>query len=85
MSTEWFGIAGVALLLIAFGLNLIRRLAESHPVYLLMNFFGAALAAVYALRTGAVPFVILESVWGAFAAIKLVQGFMRRPAESTGN
>ena len=79
MSTEWFGIAGVALLLVAFGLNLVRRLAESHPLYLLMNFFGAGLAAVYALQTGAVPFVVLESVWGGFAVIKLVRGLMHRP------
>lgn len=73
MNTEWYGIIGVTLLLVAFGLNLIKRLAENHPLYLLMNLLGAGLAAVYALQTSALPFLILESVWGGFAAVRLAQ------------
>ncbi len=82
MSTEWFGIIGVTLLLVAFGFNLIKRLAENHPLYLFMNFFGAGLAAVYALQTGALPFLVLESVWGGFAAIRLAQVLTARATNS---
>ena len=66
------GSAGVGLLLLAFVLNLLRMLSEKHPAYLTMNVLGAALAAWYAWVGGVVPFVILESVWGGAALIRLM-------------
>jgi hypothetical protein len=67
------------MLLVAFALNLARKLSERHPVYLLLNLIGSLLAAVYALDGGAIPFVILEAVWGGFALVKLVTVY-RKPA-----
>lgn len=66
------GIIGVGLLLLAFGLNLGRKLSESNVSYLLMNMVGSGLAAWYAWAGNAVPFVVLELAWGGVAAIRLV-------------
>ena len=67
-----FGTVGVALLLIAFVLNLSKTLVETSRTYLVMNFAGASLAAWYALATGAIPFVVLESVWALSALLRLI-------------
>ena len=77
MGAEPVGIIGVTLLLLAFGLNLIKRLSEEHYVYLIMNVTGAGLAAVYAWQSNALPFVVLEAVWATFAGVRLVQLFGR--------
>jgi len=66
------GVCGVGLLLIAFFLNLIHKLSEEHPIYLLLNFIGAFMAAYYALEGRVIPFVILELVWGTTALIRLI-------------
>ena len=72
------GSIGVALLLIAFGLNLVRRLSERSVWYLSMNIVGALLAAWYAWAGGAVPFVILEAVWALTALVRLIVVLMPR-------
>jgi len=66
------GSIGVGLLLLAFVLNLLKVLSESDRKYLAMNVAGAGLAAWYALAGGSIPFVILESVWGLAALIRLI-------------
>ena len=76
--TMLIGSLGVALLLLAFVLNLLERLTEQSPAYLLMNLFGASLAAVYAWSGGAIPFVILEGVWAGVAAWRLVTGLQKK-------
>lgn len=84
MSPELIGSLGVSLLLIAFVLNLARRLSERHPVYLLMNVFGCALAAWYAWVGQQVPFVVLETVWGVAALVKLGLVFIKKAPAETG-
>jgi hypothetical protein len=74
------GSIGVALLLLAFVLNLLRKLSERSIVYLLMNVVGALLAAWYAWAGGALPFVILELVWAATALVRLIVVLSKRPA-----
>lgn len=72
MWPEIIGSTGVGLLLLAFVLNLARKLSARHPVYLLLNVVGCALAAWYAWVGQAVPFIVLEGVWGLAALAKLV-------------
>jgi hypothetical protein len=69
---QWAGSIGVGLLLVAFVLNLLKLLSESSRPYLAMNLIGAGLAAWYALAGGSIPFVILETVWGLAALIRLI-------------
>lgn len=67
------GSVGVGMLLLAFALNVSKRLSEQSSIYLLLNLFGAGLAAWYAFDEKLYPFVILETVWALFALIKLIQ------------
>ena len=73
-----FGITGVTLLLVAFFLNLIGRLSEQGRVYLWMNIAGAYFAAWYAWVGGQIPFVVLESVWGTVALIRLLRNTAKK-------
>jgi hypothetical protein len=67
------GSLGVALLLLAFFLNLVRALkTESYP-YTALNFAGASLAGYASYLIGFVPFVILEGTWAVVAAVALVR------------
>lgn len=78
MNPELIGATGVTLLLIAFAGNILRRLDEQGNLYLLMNLFGAGLAACYAWLTDSVPFLVLESVWAVAALGRLVSPQRRR-------
>ena len=64
MSTsDWIGTIGVTLLLIAFALNITKKINPESPSYLLLNIFGAGLAGVSSYMIQFWPFVVLESVW----------------------
>ena len=69
---EMIGSFGVFMLLVAFTLLLLRKIKEHSLLYLFFNILGAYLAVVYAWTSGSVPFVILESVWGTTALIRLL-------------
>lgn len=69
---EWIGSAGVALLLVAFSLNLLGALDRQARLYQLANAVGAALACYSAWLIGFVPFVVLEGVWSLTAVAALV-------------
>ncbi len=61
--SDWIGTVGVTLLLIAFALNITKKINSQSPVYLLLNVFGAGLAGVSSYMIQFWPFVVLESVW----------------------
>jgi hypothetical protein len=67
------GSAGVALLLLAFFLNLLRYLRADGSLYLSLNLVGAALACISSYLIDFMPFVLLEGTWAAVAAIALVR------------
>ena len=72
---EWLGSAGVALLLVAFVLNLAGRIERDARTYHALNLVGAGLAAIASWWIGFVPFVVLEVVWAGVALV----AFVRRP------
>jgi hypothetical protein len=76
------GSLGVAILLLAFLLNLVRVLeTESYP-YTALNLVGASLAGYASYLIGFVPFVVLEGTWAVVAAVALARrilGFGRAP------
>jgi hypothetical protein len=74
------GSVGVAILLIAFLLNLARLLPQDGWVYLGLNVVGAALAAYSSYLISFIPFVILEGTWTLVTAIAI----MRKAARSNG-
>ncbi|WP_420846906.1 CBU_0592 family membrane protein [Mucilaginibacter straminoryzae] len=62
---------GVIILLIAFLLNLYKKLDANSRAYTFMNFFGAALCCISSILIRFYPFIILEAVWASFALVSL--------------
>ena len=60
---DWIGFTGVAILLAAFLLNLLKKISSSSLPYIIMNIIGAGLACLASWLIDYVPFVILEGVW----------------------
>jgi len=65
------GTIGVALLLAAFLLNLLRRMSADGYAYSALNLVGACLACWSSYLIDFLPFVVLEGVWTIAAAYAL--------------
>jgi len=63
--------AGVIILLIAFLLNLYKKLPSESKTYSLMNFIGAAICAFASYMVKFYPFIMLEGVWSLVALMSL--------------
>lgn len=61
--SDWIGTSGVTILLIAFALNILKKITPESKSYLIMNVLGALLAGISSYMIHFWPFVILESVW----------------------
>ena len=61
--SDWIGFVGVSILLLAFLLNLLKKISQDSQTYIAMNFFGAGLACVASCLIEYFPFIILEGVW----------------------
>jgi hypothetical protein len=71
------GSIGVALLLLAFVLNLLKLLRADTRLYMSLNLVGAALACYSSYLIEFVPFVVLEGVWAGAALFALVRSSLR--------
>ncbi len=69
--SDWIGTVGVTLLLIAFALNITKKISPDASLYLLLNVAGAGLAGVSSYMIQFWPFVVLESVWVVASLIPL--------------
>ncbi len=76
---DMIGFTGVAMLLLAFGLNLSGLLRQDGWVYALLNTVGAGVAAYASWLINYMPFVILEGVWCVVSLVALVRWMVRRP------
>jgi hypothetical protein len=76
---DWIGSVGVSILLIAYLLNLLKKIAQDSVVYVLMNLMGALLAGLASVMINYTPFIILESVWVLVSLITLIN-ILRKPA-----
>lgn len=72
---------GVIILLIAFLLNLYRKLSAKDKLYALMNFIGAGICCYSSYLIKFYPFVVLEAVWSLVALLSL----FNVPRGTTGN
>lgn len=61
--SDWTGSIGVAILLIAFLLNLLNKIHRDSLAYIFMNMVGAGLACAASWLIHYIPFVILEGSW----------------------
>ncbi|MEM8997698.1 MAG: hypothetical protein AAGF23_23145 [Acidobacteriota bacterium] len=74
---DWVGSAGVALLLLAFALNLTKKLPAGSKTYAALNAVGAGLACWASWLIGFMPFVILEGTWCVAALAALARSTAR--------
>ncbi|MDB5135051.1 MAG: hypothetical protein JWP37_1654 [Mucilaginibacter sp.] len=72
---------GVIILLIAFLLNLYKKLPAESKTYSLLNFIGAIVCCYASYMVKFYPFVILEGIWAAFALVS----FFKVPRGTSGN
>jgi hypothetical protein len=72
------GSIGVALLLIAYFMNLFKVVKQESKLYGILNVAGAGLACYASLLIGYLPFVILEGIWAVVALF----GMLRNPTKS---
>jgi len=62
---------GVIILLVAFLLNLYKKLPAESKLYALLNFIGAGICGFSSYLISFYPFVVLESVWAFVALLSL--------------
>jgi len=63
--------AGVIILLIAFLLNLYKKMPTQSNIYKFMNFIGAGICCLSSYLIRFYPFVALEGVWAFVALLSL--------------
>ena len=71
--SDWIGTAGVVLLLIAFALNIGKKITTESKTYLVLNILGAGLTCISSYMIHFIPFVILEGVWVAASLAALLK------------
>jgi hypothetical protein len=71
-------LAGAVLILTAFLLAQMGRLAPASLTYLVLNLLGSATLAVAAAVDGDIGFLLLEGVWAAVSAFSIVKGVIAR-------
>ncbi len=76
--TDWIGIIGVTILLLAFFLNLLNKIKTESFLYLFMNFIGAAIACLASVLLKYAPFIILEGSWTLVSAFGLYKYFSKK-------
>lgn len=81
-AATWIGSLGVALLLLAFFLNLFKFIAQDGLAYIGMNIAGAGLACWSSWMIAFVPFIVLEAVWCLVATAALAKR-LRMPRMQT--
>jgi hypothetical protein len=64
---------GVIILLIAFLLNLFKKIDTESKLYASMNFIGAGLCGYSSYLISFYPFVILEGIWAFVALLSLLK------------
>jgi hypothetical protein len=62
---------GVIILLIAFLLNLYKKLPAESKTYSLLNFVGAGTCCFASWLINFYPFIVLEAIWAFVALISL--------------
>ena len=72
---------GVIILLIAFLLNLYKKLPAESKTYSMLNFIGAGICCFASWMVSFYPFVILEGVWAFVALVSL----FKVPRGTSGN
>jgi hypothetical protein len=80
-TNDLIGACGVAILLLAFLLNLAGKISKDGLLYILLNIIGAGLACLASWLIRYIPFVILEASWTLVSVGALVKLLWTEPAD----
>jgi hypothetical protein len=75
--SDWIGSVGVAILLLAFLLNLLNRISKDSASYIYLNIVGSGLACTASWMIDYLPFVVLEGVWMLVSVFALIRSFRK--------
>lgn len=70
--TDWIGFTGVAILLVAYLLNLTKLIHQQSIAYLGLNVLGAGIACLASVLIHYMPFVLLEGCWTLVSAVGIL-------------
>jgi hypothetical protein len=70
---DWIGSIGVSVLLLAFLLNLLKKISQDSLLYIVLNLFGALLACTASVLIEYTPFIILEGAWTLVSMVSLIR------------
>jgi hypothetical protein len=76
--SDWIGFTGVSILLLAFLLNLLKKISQDSIPYVGLNFIGALLAGLASYLINYIPFIILEGAWTLVSLITLISLLIRK-------
>ena len=76
--TDWLGFIGVALILLAYFLNVTNKVRNNSYTFILLNLVGASLACIASVLLNYLPFIILEGVWALISLISLVKVYKKK-------
>jgi Ca2+/Na+ antiporter len=79
--SELLGSVGVSILLIAFILNLLKKIKTDSFLYTLLNLFGAGTACYASYLIPYFPFVVLEGAWTILSFVALIKWLRKSHAE----
>lgn len=71
--SDLIGFIGVALILIAYFLQLNKKLDSDGKTYILLNIAGASLACIASIWINYYPFVILEGTWATVSIVAFIK------------
>lgn len=74
---DGIAILGLALLLSAYGLNSFNIIHKRSYTYNLLNLLGGTILAWYSIRIGAIPFIILQTIWAVIALVGIMRALLR--------
>jgi hypothetical protein len=75
--TDWIGFTGVAILLIAYFLNIANIIKSDGFIYLFLNFIGAGISCIASVMLKYIPFVIMEIAWTLVSAIGIIRSLRK--------
>lgn len=75
---DWTGFVGVAILLVAFFLNLKEVIKSDSMLYLTLNIVGSGIACYASVLLKYIPFIILEGSWMLVSLFGLIQYFRKQ-------
>jgi hypothetical protein len=76
--TNWIGFIGVAILLIAFFLNVSNVIKSDGFLYLFLNFIGAGISCAASIMLKYIPFVIMEASWTIVSLVGIVNYYRKK-------